>query len=510
MAGEKFYITTAIDYVNQKPHLGTAYEKIGADCMARYKRLRGFDTYFLMGTDEHSTNVEKEAVKRGLEPKKYCDEMSERFQSTWKKLEISYDDFIRTTEGRHLAAVLDLFKKIDDNGYIYKGKYEGIYCESCEEFLNEKDLVDGLCPVHRIEPKVIKEENYFFSLSLFEKPLLEHIEKHPDFVQPKIRAHEVINVIRGGLDDVSISRVGKKWGIPLPSDEGHVVYVWFDALINYISALGFGGDDTRLFERYWPADVHVVGKDITRFHCIIWPAMLMAADVQLPRQVYAHGFVSLEGEKMSKTRGNVIDPEKMAEAFGADGLRYLLMREVPFDKDGDISVESLVTRYNSDLANELGNLFSRTLAMISKYFGGELSGVMVPNESQLKRELEEAITQYYGDMDRMAFSRAITGYWSIIQRANRYIEEKRPWDLARDESKRDELASVMAELVMVLRSSGVILFPFMPVKMADMLTQLGVGKPDMELLPFDSMEVSGIAPARPLFPRIDSIPDNLA
>jgi len=303
MERKKFYITTAIDYVNQRPHLGTAYEKIGADCMARYKRMMGFDTYFLMGNDEHSTNVEREARRRGLEPEKYCAMMSEEFQGTWKMLNISYDDFIHTTEERHVNAVVELFRRIHENGYIYRGKYEGLYCESCEEFISEKDLVDGLCPRHKIEPVKISEDNYFFALSKFEKQLLEYIEKHPDFVLPKIRANEVVNIIKGGLEDVSISRYGKTWGIPLPIDKEHVIYVWFDALINYISALGYGGEDSELFERYWPADVHVIGKDITRFHCIIWPAMLMAAGVELPRTVFAHGFISLGGEKMSKTRG---------------------------------------------------------------------------------------------------------------------------------------------------------------------------------------------------------------
>ncbi|MDD4858093.1 MAG: class I tRNA ligase family protein, partial [Candidatus Krumholzibacteria bacterium] len=342
MESKRFYITTAIDYVNQRPHLGTAYEKIGADCMARYKRLCGVDVRFLMGNDEHSTNVEREARSRGLDPIEYCRMMSDEFRRTWKALDISYDDFIHTTEERHVRSVRELFERINANGYIFKGRYEGFYCESCEEFVIEKDLVDGLCPRHKLPPKRIDEENYFFALSRFQEPLLKFYDQNPEFVRPRIRYNEVINVIKGGLEDVSISRFGKAWGIPLPIDESHVIYVWFDALTNYISALGFGGADTALFERYWPADVHVIGKDITRFHCIIWPAMLMAGGVEPPRSVFAHGFISLAGEKMSKTRGNVIDPIRMTEVFGADAVRYLLLREVPFDRDGDVTVDVFV------------------------------------------------------------------------------------------------------------------------------------------------------------------------
>ena len=509
MEGEKFYITTAIDYVNQRPHLGTAYEKIGADCMARYKRLMGYDTYFLMGNDEHSTNVEREARRRGLEPEKYCRMMSEEFQGTWKKLNISYDDFIHTSEPRHIKAVVELFQRIYDNGYIYKGKYEGLYCESCEEFISEKDLVDGLCPRHKLAPVRLSEENYFFALSRFEDALLEHIEKNPGFIRPKIRENEIVNVIKSGLEDVSISRFGKTWGIPLPVDSEHVIYVWFDALINYISALGFGGDDAELFEKYWPADVHVIGKDITRFHCIIWPAMLMAGGVEVPRSIFAHGFISLGGEKMSKTRGNILDPLLMAEVFGADGLRYLLMREVPFDKDGDISIETLVARYNSDLANELGNLFSRTVAMISKYLGGNVEEAEVPEDSEIRQTLERAVDTYTGHMERMEFSRAITGYWQIIQRANRYIEERRPWDLAKDESRREELESFFRELLMVLRTSAVVLFPFMPEKMGELMSQLAVDQASMDRVPFVFSGCRELAPPKPLFPRIKELPESL-
>ncbi len=507
MERKRFYITTAIDYVNQKPHLGTAYEKIGADAMARYKRLLGYETHFVMGNDEHSTNVEREAKRREMDTLEYCREMSGVFQGAWSALNISYDDFIHTTEDRHVRAVTEIFKRIYENGSIYRGTYKGFYCESCEEFISEKDLVDGLCPTHKQEPKRIHEENYFFALSRFGDSLLEHIDKHPGFIRPKARANEVVNVIRGGLEDVSISRYGRSWGVPLPIDENHVVYVWFDALTNYISALGFGGETNDLFEKFWPADVHVIGKDITRFHCIIWPAMLMAAGVELPRSVFAHGFLSLAGEKMSKTRGNILDPERMAAVFGPDGLRYLLLREVPFDKDGDISIEILVNRYNADLANELGNLFSRTTAMIVKYFDGTLGAGVFGPESLLFDETVRALKGYRKHMDRMEFSRALGAYWTVVQRANRFIEEQRPWDLAKESSKHDRLREVLRELVAVLWVSGRVLSPFMPVKMEEMLSQLGSPDTGIGDLPPNEVCVEGLRTPQPLFPRIQEDPE---
>jgi methionyl-tRNA synthetase len=509
MEAKKFYITTAIDYVNQPPHLGTSYEKIGADCMARYKRLCGYDTHFLMGNDEHSTNVEREAQSRGLDPHEYSREMSKKFRDTWKALNISYDDFIHTTEERHVQAVRRLFEAIHANGYIYKGKYEGLYCESCEEFISEKDLTDGVCPRHNQEPIKISEDNYFFALSRFEKPLLDHIGAHPGFIRPKIRENEVVNVIKGGLEDVSISRTGKQWGIPLPIDEAHVVYVWFDALTNYISALGFGGDDRALFERYWPAECHVIGKDITRFHCIIWPAMLMAGDVELPLSVFAHGFLSLSGEKMSKTRGNILDPIRMSGIFGPDGLRYILMREVPFERDGDISMEKLVNRYNADLANELGNLFSRTTSMITKYLGGDLAGGSFGRDSELYDDLASALGGYRKHMERMEFSRALGEFWPAVQRANQFIEEKRPWDLAKDEAKKDELERIFRDLAAVIIVAGVVLSPFMPEKMEAMLSHLGTVRTGIEDLPPGEISLSGITPPEPLFPRIQGDPEDL-
>lgn len=506
---KRFYITTAIDYVNQKPHLGTAYEKIGADCMARYKRLGGYETWFLMGNDEHSTNVEREARARGLEPLEYCRAMSGVFTQTWRRLDISYDDFIHTTEPRHAAAVTALFARIHENGYIYKGRYEGLYCESCEEFVVEKDLTGGLCPRHRQEPKRISEENWFFALSRFGERLLEHIERVPGFIRPRTRENEIVSLIRSGLQDVSISRSGATWGIPLPIDPQHVIYVWFDALTNYISALGYGGDDTSRFERYWPADVHVVGKDITRFHCVIWPAMLMAAGIEPARSVFAHGFISLGGEKMSKTRGNIIDPLRLADVFGTDGLRYLLLREVPFDRDGDIGPEVLVARYNADLANELGNLYSRTLSMISKYLGGSVPEGPCSAGSEPYRRLEEAVGEYRRHMERMEFSRALAAFWPAVQSANRYIEERKPWQLAADPGARGELEDVFRVLLAVLRTAGAVLLPFMPRKMGEMLDRLGVARPSLDDLPPAACGAEGLAAPQPLFPRIQEDPADI-
>ena len=471
---QTFYVTTAIDYVNARPHLGTAYEKIGADCLARYKRLAGFDTYFLMGTDEHSTNVEREARNLGKDPQAYTDEMAAVFERTWASLHLSYDQFIRTTDPVHQRAVATLFQKIHDNGFIHEGKYSGLYCEGCEEFKNEKDLVDGKCPRHHTVPKFIEETNYFFALSKFSDKLKKHILDNPDFIRPDIRRNEILNVIESGLE-VSVSRSGKSWGVPLPIAPDQVVYVWFDALINYISAIGYAetGDSAAKFARYWPADVHVIGKDITRFHCLIWPAMLMAAGVELPKSVFGHGFVYNRGEKMSKTIGNIVDPENLAAFFGADALRYLLLREIAFDRDGDFTVELFVARYNAELANELGNLYSRTLAMTHKFFSGEVPAWSEGSARDSARLLENVVADYKRHMDGLAFDQGLAAVWRAVQAANRFIEERKPWALAKS-GDTATLAATMRALLEVLRVASVLTQPFMPSKAEEMRSMLGL------------------------------------
>ena len=502
-----FYVTTAIDYVNARPHLGTAYEKIGADCLARYKRLAGFDTYFLMGTDEHSTNVEREARNQGKDPQAYTDEMAPIFERTWHTLGLSYDQFIRTTDPVHKRAVAALFQKIHDNGFIHEGKYSGLYCEGCEEFKNEKDLVDGKCPRHLTVPKHIEEKNYFFALSKFSDRLKQHILDNPDFVRPDIRRNEILNVIESGLEDISVSRSGKTWGVPLPIAPDQVVYVWFDALINYISALGYGSPDDARFKKYWPADVHIIGKDITRFHCLIWPAMLMAAGVEVPKSIFGHGFVYNRGEKMSKTIGNIVDPIDLANFFGADALRYLLLREIAFDRDGDFTVELFVARYNAELANELGNLFSRTLAMTHKFFSGDVPPWNENAARDSARLLENVVADYKRHMDRYAFDQGLAALWRSVQDANRFIEERKPWALAKA-GDTATLAATMRALLEVLRVCSVLTQPFMPGKAREMRTLLALD-PDITRLGLGEAERAGdedwkkISEAVVLFPRLE-------
>lgn len=505
---KKYYLTTAIDYVNAKPHLGTAYEKIGADCLARFKRLTNHDTYFLMGTDEHSTNVEKEALQRGEDPQTYCDRMADEFERVWAKLHISYDQFVRTTDPSHAAAVQELFKTIHDNGYIYSGLYKGYYCVSCEEFVVEKDLVDGKCPRHLQPPEWIEETNYFFALSKFGDALKKHIGANPEFIQPDMRRNEILNVIAHGLEDVSVSRTGKKWGVPLPMADDQVVYVWFDALINYISALGFAAADRNKFERYWPADCHIIGKDITRFHCLIWPAMLMAAGVPLPKCVFGHGFVYSKGTKMSKTLGNIVDPIQVADFFGADVLRYLLLRGIAFNRDGDFTVEQSITRYNAELANELGNLFSRALSMVKRYQNAAVPEWTPAAAEETKRLTDGVVDTYEACMDRLAFDEALDAMWKAVTAANRFVEEKKPWELARADDK-GPLQDTLRALLEVLRAASILSIPVMPIKAAEMRRQLGLAD-DISALRIDEARSPGdvewklIGDISPIFPKIDN------
>ena len=457
-----FYITTAIDYVNSLPHIGTAYEKITADCIARAKRLLGYDVRFLMGTDEHSINVKKKAVEAGLTPLEYCDLMVPRFEDIWRKLSISYDDFIRTTEERHVISVTELFRRIDAAGDIYTDEYKGWYCEGCEAFIQGKDLIDGKCPNHMIEPSWIQETNYFFRLSKYGKPLLDHIRSNPDFIKPETRRNEIVKFIESGLEDISVSRSGFDWGIPLPADKRHVVYVWFDAVINYISGLGFGSPDQSLMEKYWPVDVHVIGKDITRFHCVMWPAMLMSAGVPLPKSIFGHGFIYHRGEKMSKSLGNVVSPLDIVDRFGPDPLRFFLLREVVYGQDGDFTFERFIKRYNSDLANDFGNLVSRTVSMIHRYCDGVLPQDAIPGGYKISMDFYTVADRWKQEIERYNLSGACDIVMGYIREANRFIEDQAPWKLAKDPGKKKNLDEVLCDLASVIVGSSILLFPYIP------------------------------------------------
>ena len=466
----KFYLTTAIDYVNSRPHLGTAYEKICADVIARYKRLAGFDTHFVMGNDEHSQNVFRKAKELGEDPHAYCDRMAQEFLDVWRRLNISFDDFIRTTEPRHRAGVQALIQRLDRAGDLYEGHYEGWYCVSCEAFKQEKDLVDGLCPIHHTKPDWIKEKNYFFRLSKYRDALLGHFEAHPEFLVPVVRRNEILRLLEGGLEDVSVSRAGQAWGIPMPQDPSSVIYVWIDALINYLSAVGFGTDEA-LTARWWPADLHVIGKDITRFHSVIWPAMLMSAGVALPRQVFGHGWVHLKGVRMSKSLGTIVEPLEALDRFGPDPLRLYLVKEIAFGSDGDFSWERYEDRYNVDLANNLGNLVSRIAAMAERYRGGRLAPAGSPG--RLAAIAAHAVADYRQAMDELALERGAAAAFRIIDAANEFIASTEPWTLARDAARGDQLSQVLFDVAEAVRIAAILLLPVMPGSAAEILRRVG-------------------------------------
>jgi methionyl-tRNA synthetase len=465
----KYYITTAIDYVNSTPHVGTAYEKISADVFARFHRLAGDRVYFQMGNDEHSLNVERAARSRGMEPKAYCDEMETVFRGIWGKLEVSFDRFVRTTDEDHVRGLRKLFEAMRED--IYHGHYEGYYCESCEAFLLEKDLVDGCCPTHRTKPEWIKEENYFFRLTKYRDRLLAHIEAHPDFIQPESRRNEILALLKGGLSDISVSRAGTTWGVPLPMDESQVIYVWVDALTNYITGAGYGTDEKR-FASLWPADLHLIGKDITRFHCVIWPAMLMSAGIELPKTVYGHGFVYFRGERLSKSRGVTVDPLEAADMFGPCALRYFLMREGTYGRDVDFTWEQFRSRYDSELANDLGNLVSRANAMVEKFLGGRVPNLASSSRGYLRLVAEEIRAPYVRDMEGYAPHAALSRVWELVRRANSFIEESKPWVQARDDSSK--LAQTLFDVIEAVRQVAVMVWPVMPAKSEEILARLGV------------------------------------
>ncbi|MDE3155208.1 MAG: methionine--tRNA ligase [Acidobacteriota bacterium] len=467
----RYFLTTAIDYVNSRPHLGTAYEKITADVIARYKRLSGFETHFLMGNDEHSQNVYRRARELGEEPLAYCDRMAQEFREVWARLEISFDDFIRTTEPRHRAGVTRMIERMEAAGDLYEGFYEGPYCVSCEAFKQEKDLVDGLCPIHMTKPDWIREKNHFFRLSKYQARLQAHFDAHPEFLVPEVRRNEILRLLEGGLEDISISRAGQHWGIPLPHDPSSVVYVWADALINYASAVGYGGDE-QLFRAWWPANLHVIGKDITRFHCVIWPAMLMSAGLELPRQVFGHGWVHFKGQKMSKSLGTVLEPLEAADRFGPDPLRLYLVKEIPYGNDGDFSWERFEERYNVDLANNLGNLVSRVAAMVDKYRNGVLVAPAA-GPGRLAQVAAEAAAAYGTAMDGFALHEGAAAAFRLIDATNEYIAETQPWALAKDPGRSAELDLALHDAAEAVRVAAVLLQPIMPVSAVEILRRVG-------------------------------------
>lgn len=507
-----FYITTPIYYVNDVPHIGHAYTTVAADVLARYRRLEGDDVFFLTGTDEHGQKVEKAASERGETPIELADRVVKRFSGLWEKLNISNDDFIRTTEERHKKTAQEFFRRVEEKGDIYLGEYEDWYCTPCETFLTDNQLIEGKCPDCKRPVEKLKEESYFFRMSAYQGKLLKHIEDNPDFIQPPSRRNEIISFVKEGLRDLSISRTTFKWGIPVPGNEKHVIYVWFDALTNYITAVGCFDDDER-FKRCWPADVHLIGKDILRFHAVYWPTFLMAAGLPLPKKVFAHGWWTVEGEKMSKSLGNVVDPYRTIDEFGVDPFRYFLMREVSFGLDGDYSVNAFIGRINSDLGNDLGNLLNRSLTMTEKYVGGVVPAAKKgdPLDENLIKVAGDSLKGYRESINSLAFNRALDHLWELVRESNRYIDHSAPWKLAND---RDRLDSVIYTFMESLRHISAMLSPFMPQTAARMQEQLGIAGHE-EILSLASLETWGGFPAgvkvkkgEILFPRIEVKKEN--
>lgn len=490
---KKFYITTPIYYLNAEPHIGHAYTTLAADTLARYKRAKGVDVYFLTGTDEHGANIERSAANNGVTPQQWTDNMAKKFKDLWADLNVKYDDMIRTTEPRHEHVVQEIFERLLKKGDIYKGTYSGKYCMSCEAYLDESELVDGKCPIHKKEPQLITEETYFFKLSAYQDALIKFYEENPDFLSPKFRGTEIINFVKSGLRDLSVTRTKVKWGIPVPSNPEHTIYVWFDALINYVSAAGYGKamgleaykDYPVNFEELWPADVHLIGKEIFRFHAVIWPAVLMALGLPLPKKVFAHGWWTIEGEKMSKSLGNFIDPRDITKQYGIDPLRYFIFREVPFGGDGDFSMDAFKKRFNADLANDLGNLLSRTLNMAAKNVG-EIPAAF-DDESNLLAEAKKVDAAFCQHMDNIEFDKALDKVWGLMGYMNKYIDETKPWTLAKTEPEKAKV--ILLELIFALKYLAVWLAPFMP----DTATEIG-----------RRLATGPIEKYPPLFPRIEA------
>ncbi len=570
----RFYITTAIDYVNGSPHLGHAYEKVLADAIARWHRQQGHATYFLTGTDEHGQKIARAAADAGLDPQAFVDEVSQRFVKAWAALDVKYDQFFRTTDKRHELAVQELFRRLNDalspktgQPVIYEAEYEALYCEGCEAFKTEKDLNEnGECPEHKRKPKEVKESNFFFRLSEYDEALLKHIESHPEFVVPDFRRNEVVNVIKGGLQDISVSRPNLAWGVPLPEEleggEGHVAYVWADALLNYLSALGWPERRSSLWwlakskevggpgaarqdefqhldgqgkpgaawagtkDPYYTNAFHLIGKDISRFHCIIWPALLLAAGVPLPRQVYVHGFVNLGGEKLGKSTGNVVDPVQLAERFGADALRFYLLDSFPTGRDGEFTLEQFVEHVNSHLANKLGNLASRSVTLAHKYFAGQVPADWAPEtfaDPATRTALDALVAAATAAADEapraweeIRIHDALDAVWTMVERANEFTDRAKPWESGKDEARRAELGTTLSALFETLRLAAIWSWPAMPKKCEALWTLLGLPGTPAEARGEDAKPRFGpatprpLAPSQILFPRIDLKPKQAA
>ena len=494
MDKKTFYITTPIYYPSDKLHIGHTYSTVAADAEARYRRLKGYDTFFLTGTDEHGQKIEDKAKAAGVTPKEYVDNIVAGIKDLWKLMNISYDKFIRTTDEYHEKAVQKIFKKMYDKGDIYKGYYEGLYCKPCESFWTETQAVDGKCPDCGRPVGKATEEAYFFKLSAYGDKLIKYYEEHPGFIEPQSRQNEMINnFIKPGLQDLCVSRSSFKWGIPVPVDENHVIYVWLDALTNYITALGYGSEDDSLYKKFWPADLHLIGKDIIRFHTIYWPIFLMALDLPLPKQVFGHPWLLQGGDKMSKSKGNVIYADDMADMFGVDAVRYFVLHEMPFENDGVITWELVVERLNSELANTLGNLVNRTISMSNKYFGGVVTdkGVTAEVDDDLKNTILEAVKKVDAKMNDLRVADAITETFNIFKRCNKYIDETMPWALAKDETQADRLSTVLYNLVEGISIGAALLEPFMPETTAKIRKQLNAPELTLEDLTKFGNYVSG-------------------
>ena len=503
---EKFYITTAIAYTSRKPHIGNTYEAVLTDAIARYKRARGYDVFFLTGTDENGQKIQEAAKEAGVTPKQYVDKVAGEIREIWDLMDASYDKFIRTTDEYHEKVVQKIFKKFYEQGDIYKSEYEGWYCVPCESFFTETQLVDGCCPDCGRPVKKTKEESYFFKMSKYQDKLMEYIETHPEFIQPESRKREMVNnFLKPGLQDLCVSRTSFNWGVPVEFDPGHVIYVWIDALSNYITALGYDPDQpSELFQKYWPAEAHVIGKDILRFHTIYWPIMLMALGLPLPKQIFGHPWLLFGNDKMSKSKGNVMYADELVRHFGVDGVRFYVLSEMPFAQDGNITYETLISRYNSELANTLGNLVNRTVAMVNKYFGGtvEPAGELTEVDRDLIAEAQKTVLAVEEKMDAFRVADAIDAVFAFARRSNKYIDETAPWILEKNDTGR--LKTVLFNLVESIRYLGVLLRPFLPGTSDKILKQIGAGAQDWESLrAFGANPVTAVEKPEVLFARLD-------